>query len=36
MKKTIFFQICLTFVFIVCASAQVDTISNPLEVVDTL
>jgi hypothetical protein len=36
MKKKIFFHICLTFIFVLSASAQIDTVSNPLEVVDTL
>jgi hypothetical protein len=36
MKKTVFFHFFLTFFFILSASAQVDTVYNPLEVVDTL
>jgi hypothetical protein len=36
MQKTIFFHICLTFFFVLSASAQIDTVYHPLEVVDTL
>jgi hypothetical protein len=36
MQKKIFLPICLTFFFVLSASAQIDTVNNPLEVVDTL
>jgi hypothetical protein len=36
MKKKIFSHICLTFFFVLSASAQIDTVYHPLEVVDTL
>ena len=36
MKKLFFIQTCLIFFFAFSASAQIDTVSSPLEVVDTL
>jgi len=36
MKKFIFLQICMSFIFVLSAYNQTDTLNNPLEVVDTL
>jgi hypothetical protein len=36
MKKTIFIHTCLTFIFVLSASGQTDTLFNQLEVSDTL